>query len=211
MAIRLLIAEDHEVVRQGLRTWFQGTDIEVVAEATTGVEAITSAIQCRPDVLLIDVRMPNMDGLDALEKLRCKAPDLPVVVISSYDNPTYVARSMALGASAFVAKGAPRHELIAAITRAARKEESPHTAAWKSMKRALNRNGKTQYDDWRLTKREREVLCHIALGLSNREIGRSLGISVWTVKEHVENILRKINAADRTQAAVWAVQRGLVS
>ena len=210
MAIRLLIADDHEVVRQGLRKWLQGTDIEVVGEATTGKEAVSQAVKCKPDVLLMDVRMPDVDGLDGLEKLRKKMPNLPVVVISSFDNPTYVARSVALGASDFVLKGAPRSELIAAITRAARKEKAPEGGMFQAARRTLEEKVKAPSGDWPLTNREIQVLRHIALGLSNREIAKSLGISVETVKEHVQSILRKIQAVDRTQAAVWAVKRGLI-
>lgn len=210
MVIKLLIADDHEVVRQGLRSVLRGTDIEVVGEAATGSEVVSQAAKCKPDVVLMDVRMPEVDGLDGLEKLRKKMPNLPVVMISSFDNPTYVARSVALGASDFIMKGAPRSELIAAITRAARREPAPETSKFHSVRKTLDQKAKVDTGEWRLTAREVQVLRHIALGLSNREIGRSLGISVETVKEHVQNILRKIQAVDRTQAAVWAVRRGLV-
>ncbi len=210
MAVRVLIADDHEVVRQGLRAVLRGSDIDVVGEAKTGAEAVTQAVRCKPDVVLMDVRMPDVDGLDGLEKLRKKLPNLPVVMISSFDNPTYVARSVALGASEFLMKGVSRSELITAIQRAARREPAPEGSNFDAVKRSLEKRPKTDTPDWPLTTRELQVLRHIAMGLSNREIGRSLGISVETVKEHVQNILRKIQAVDRTQAAVWAVKRGLV-
>jgi DNA-binding NarL/FixJ family response regulator len=119
MTIRLLIADDHEVVRHGLRCLFQDADITIVAEAANGNEAVQDAVKVKPDVVLMDVRMPDTDGLAALEKLRTKLPDVPVVMLSSFDNPTYVARSVALGAADFVLKGSSRHDLISAISRAA--------------------------------------------------------------------------------------------
>ncbi|GIW92329.1 MAG: DNA-binding response regulator [Pirellulaceae bacterium] len=210
MPVRVLIADDHEVVRQGLRAVLRGENIEVVGEAKNGSEVVSQAVKCKPDVVLMDVRMPDVDGLDGLDKLRRKLPNLPVVMISSFENPTYVARSVALGASDFLLKGASRAELVAAIQRAARREPAPEGSAFDEVKRSLDKRAKTEAPDWPLTQREIQVLRHIAMGLSNREIGRSLGISVETVKEHVQNILRKLQAVDRTQAAVWAVKKGLV-
>ncbi|MBM4001161.1 MAG: response regulator transcription factor [Planctomycetes bacterium] len=210
MSIRLWIADDHEVVRQGFRCLFSGTDIEVVGEATNGKQAVQDVTRHKPDVILMDVRMPDVDGLEALEKLRKKLPDFPVVMISSFDNPTYVARSVALGASDFVLKGSPRTEIISAISRAAKHEGPPESSMLVQVKHAMSHRSDRPANDVPLTNRELQVLRHIALGLSNREIGRSLDISVETVKEHVQNILRKIEATDRTQAAVWAVKRGLV-
>ncbi len=210
MSIRIVIADDHEVVRHGLRSVFSGTDIEVISEAANGKQALTEATERKPDVILIDVRMPEVDGLAALEHIRKKLPELPVVMLSSFDNPTYVARSVALGASDFVLKGSPRSELVAAITRAASRQGPADTSLLQRVKGAMSRRSDRSEDDLPLTNRELQVLRHVALGLSNREIGRSLDISVETVKEHVQNILRKIEVTDRTQAAVWAVRRGLV-
>jgi DNA-binding NarL/FixJ family response regulator len=210
MSIRLLIADDHEVIRTGLVTLLQGSDIEVVGQAATGKETVRLAEQIRPDVVLLDIRMPDGDGLSTLEKLRQKAPSAKVVMLSTYDNPTYVARAVALGASDFVLKGATRDALIETI-RAAAAGESPSRAG--ELRRVAGTMKVRQViddDEVPLTQRETQVLRHVALGLSNKEIGRSLEISVETVKEHVQNILRKIAVNDRTQAAVWAVRKGLV-
>ncbi len=210
MSIRLLIADDHEVIRTGLVTLLQGSEIEVVGQAATGKETVRLAEQIKPDVVLLDIRMPDGDGLSTLEKLRQKAPTAKVVMLSTYDNPTYVARAVALGASDFVLKGATRDALIETI-RAAAAGESPSRAG--ELRRVAGTMKVRQViddDDVPLTQRETQVLRHVALGLSNKEIGRSLEISVETVKEHVQNILRKIAVNDRTQAAVWAVRKGLV-
>jgi len=210
MAIRLMIADDHQVIRTGLATLLQGTDIEIVGEAGSGKEALKVAEKTHPDVVLLDIRMPDGDGLEALEKLRAKVPESRVVMLSTYDNPTYIARAVALGASDYVLKGSSRDDLIATITAAAKGESPSRAGELRRVAGAMKVRQTVDDDDVPLTQRETQVLRHVALGLSNREIGRSLEISVETVKEHVQNILRKIAVSDRTQAAVWAVRKGLV-
>ena len=209
MSIRLLIADDHEVVRKGLVSLLDGTDIEVVAEAASGTEAVDMACEHRPDVVLLDIRMPNDDGLTALEKIRDELPETHVVVLSTYDNPTYIARAITLGASDYLLKGSTREQLISSINASASGETTRRSEELRRVAGAMRTTTMLMDEDVPLTQRETQVLRHIALGLSNKEIGRSLGISVETVKEHVQNILRKISASDRTQAAVWAVRKGL--
>ena len=209
MAIRLVVADDHEVVRSGLSSLLRGTSIEIVAEAQDGQEAIQATMTHEPDVLLLDIRMPTVDGLVALELVREKRPQQRVVMISTYDNPTYVARSVALGADDFVLKGSSRDDLLQAIERAAT-GRGPVDGSLMARVKGTMAKRRERDDDTPLTNREIQVLRHLALGLSNREIGRSLGISVETVKEHVQNVLRKIDVGDRTQAAVWAVRKKLV-
>jgi len=210
MAIKVLIADDHEVVRTGLHSLFKGTDIQIVGEAADADQAVKETFKQKPDVLLMDIRLGDGDGLDALERIRAKAPDLRVVMLSTYDNPTYVARSVAMGANDYVLKGSTRQEIVTAIKRAAAGESPAPDSIMNRVKSSMNRK-RTELDDKiPLTNRELQVLRHVALGLSNREIGKSLGISVETVKEHVQNILRKVDVSDRTQAAVWAVKKGIV-
>jgi DNA-binding NarL/FixJ family response regulator len=210
MSIRLLICDDHEVIRTGLASLLAGTDIQIVGEAANGKETLRIAQKEKPDVILLDIRMPDGDGLSTLEKLRAKAPECKVVMLSTYDNPTYVARAVALGATDYVLKGAPRDDLIATITAAASGESPSRAGEMKKVAGTMKIRQAADFDDVPLTQRETQVLRHVALGLSNREIGKSLEISVETVKEHVQNILRKIAVSDRTQAAVWAVRKGLV-
>ena len=210
MAIRVLVADDHEVVRKGLASLFQDTEVQIVGEAVNGEDAIEQIKKLKPDVVLMDIRMPVLDGIDALEKIRVADPEAKVVMISAYDNPTYVARSVALGASDYVLKGSTRQELLTAVTRAASGEPAAPESMLYRVRANMTRRREATDQDMPLTNRELQVLRHVALGLSNREIGRSLTISIETVKEHVQNILRKIDVADRTQAAVWAVKRGLV-
>ncbi len=210
MSIRVLVADDHEVIRTGLRSLFAGTDIEIVAEAASGEEAVKQAEKIKPDVILLDIRMPDGDGLATLEKLRNKVPESRVVMLSTYDNPTYVARAVALGASDYVLKGSSRDDIVTTIQAAAAGQSPSRCGELKKIAAAMKVRQVVDDDDVPLTQRETQVLRHVALGLSNKEIARSLEISVETVKEHVQNILRKITVTDRTQAAVWAVRKGLV-
>ncbi len=210
MSIRLLIADDHEVIRTGLASLLAGSDIEIVAEAATGKETVKQTQQHKPDVVLLDIRMPDGDGLATLEKLRAKDPDVSVVMLSTYDNPTYIARAVALGAQDYVLKGSSREAMIATIEAAAKGESPSRSGELRRIAAAMKLRQVVDDDEVPLTQRETQVLRHVALGLSNKEIGRSLEISVETVKEHVQNILRKIAVSDRTQAAVWAVRKGLV-
>jgi DNA-binding NarL/FixJ family response regulator len=210
MSVRLLIADDHEVVRAGLARLLAGTDIEIVAQAANGKECLKLAEKHKPDVVLLDVRMPDGDGLETLEKLRHKVPNSKVVMLSTHDIPTYIARAVTLGASDYVLKGSTRKALIDAIMAAAAGQSPPHAGELHRMARTMSSRQLLDDDQVQLTPRETQVLRHLALGLSNSEIGRSLEISVETVKEHVQNVLRKLAVKDRTQAAVWAVRKGLV-
>lgn len=210
MSLRVLIADDHEVVRSGLSALFEGTEIEVVGQAANGHETLSQADHLRPDVVLIDVRMPEVDGLAALERMRETLPDVRVVVLSTYDNPTYVARALALGAYDYLLKGCTREELLESLRAVGRGERPTLRAPLQRVATAMRAGAPSVDDDVELTSREAQILRHVALGLSNDEIGRSLQISADTVKEHVRNVLRKIGVNGRTQAAVWAVRRGLV-
>jgi len=210
MSIKVLVADDHEVVRTGLSSLFEGSDIEIISEAGDGNEAVEQTLKHHPDVVLLDIRMEEGGGLGALERIRAESPDTSVVMLSTYDNPTYVARSVALGAVDYVLKGSSRKEIISAIERIARGEAAASDSVLAKVKGAMSKRRDESDADIPLTNRELQVLRHVALGLSNREIGRSLGISIETVKEHVQNILRKIDVTDRTQAAVWAVKNDVV-
>jgi DNA-binding NarL/FixJ family response regulator len=209
MSIKVLIADDHEVVRSGLKSLLSGPDFEVVGQASGGEEAFQLAQKHKPNVVLLDIRMADGDGLEALDKIRAALPATRVIMLSTFDNPTYMARAAALGASDYLLKSSSRDDLRTAIKSAAAGESPLRT----ELRRLAGTASPAQVeltDDVSLTQRESQVLRHMALGLSNKEIGRALGISVDTVKEHVQNILRKVKATDRTQAAVWAVRKGLV-
>lgn len=210
MTIRLLVADDHEVVRTGIASLVEGTEIQIVAEVSSGTEAVRRVVETNPDVALIDVRMTDGDGLEALSQLKQEAPDLKVLILSTYDNPTYVARALALEASGYLLKGASCDELLTAIRRVAAGESVWTREELRRVSGALSAPSANLDIDVSLTKRESEVLRQLAFGLSNKEIAKALKIGYETVKEHVQHILRKIGVSDRTQAAVWAVRKGLV-
>ncbi len=213
MTIRVVVADDHEVLRRGIKMLLADdeNDIEIVGEAATGEEAVAVTEETKPDVVLMDIRMPEGDGIQAVRSIRDRCPETKVVMLSTYDNPTYVARSATAGAVDYVLKENSREYLAEAIRRAASGQDPSTDSIMYDVKKSMNsRRERLEKKDFLLTHREYQVLRHIALGLSNKEIAESLGISVETVKEHVQNILRKINATDRTQAAVWAVKEGVV-
>jgi DNA-binding NarL/FixJ family response regulator len=209
--IRLLIADDHEVVRSGLKSIFNGTDISVVAEASNGDEAVKLAEKRNDiDVALLDIRMPDSDGLNALGRIKLFKPNLPILMFSTYDNPTYVARAVALGAAGYLLKGMDRETLLDAIRRVAGGADAWTREELRRVTGALATPRVGGDVEVPLTQRESEVLRQLAFGLTNKEIASALGISYETVKEHVQHVLRKIGVTDRTQAAVWAVRKKLV-
>lgn len=210
MTIKILIADDHDVVRAGLKAMLEKSDIRIVAEASGGVAAFKLAKKHRPNLVLLDVRMPEGDGLTCLARLRLDLPDIPVLMFSAFDNPTYIARSVALGAAGFLLKNATRDKLIHAIRAAAGGDAVWSKEDLRRVTGALAVPSVVSEGDVALTKREGEVLKQLALGLTNKEIAQSLGISYETVKEHVQHILQKLSVTDRTQAAVWAVRKNLV-
>jgi DNA-binding NarL/FixJ family response regulator len=210
MSIKLLIADDHEVVRSGLKSLLNGTDIKIVAEAATGDQAIKLSLKHEPDVVLMDIQMPEGDGLNALGRIKLDRPNMPILILSTYDNPTYVARAVALGASGFLLKGISRDKLIEAIQLAATGQSAWTRDELRRVTGALATPRLAADVEVPLTQRESEVLRQLAYGLTNKEIALALHISYETVKEHVQHILRKIGVTDRTQAAVWAVRKGLV-
>ena len=210
MSVRVLIADDHAVVRAGLRSMVGGTEIEIVAEAADGNRALQLAIENQPDLVLLDVRMPGSDGIACLARIRAELPDIPVLMFSAYDNPTYIARAVALGAAGYLVKTATREELLTGIRSAAAGESIWTREELRRVTGALSTPRVAVDLEVPLTKRESEVLKQLAQGLSNKEIAQALSISYETVKEHVQHILRKVGVSDRTQAAVWAVRKGLV-
>jgi DNA-binding NarL/FixJ family response regulator len=210
MSKKLLIVDDHEVIRMGLRVMLEGTQLKIAAEATTAVEALAAVQKSVPDVVLMDIRMEGGDGLNALGRMKLDFEDLPIVLFSAYDNPTYIARAVALGAAGYVLKSAPREKLIGVLEIAVTGESAWTREELRRVTGALATPRLSQDIEVPLTQRESEVLRQMALGLTNKEIAKMLGISYETVKEHVQHILRKIGVSDRTQAAVWAVRKNLV-
>jgi DNA-binding NarL/FixJ family response regulator len=206
MTIRAIIADDQEVVRRGIALIVSGTEIEIIAEARTAIEAIELA-RLPSDVLVLDLRLPDMDGLRALMRIREESPATRVLMMSAFDNPTHIARSHALGACGYLSKSAKREQILTAI----RSVAAGGTAWAEGDLRQLTSNSALRNSatfEAALTRRESEVLQQLALGLQNKEIAKALHISNDTAKEHVQRVFRKLGVCDRTQAAVWAVRHG---
>jgi DNA-binding NarL/FixJ family response regulator len=207
--IRLLIADDHEVLRAGLKSLLADTEIKLIAEVATGQAAVKYALEHEVDVVLLDVRMPDGDGLTALGRIKLDKPDLPILMLSNFDNPMYTSRAVALGASGYLLKGCTRDELLNAIRKAAEDENIFTRNELRRMSGALGVPRLAADVETPLTQREGEVLRQMANGLTNKQIAETLHISYETVKEHVQHIMHKIGVRDRTQAAVWAVRKDL--
>lgn len=210
MATEIVIADDHEIVRIGLRTLLEESGIRIVAEASDGIAALKLVKKHKPKLALLDVRMPELDGISCLSRIKLDLPAVAVLMFSSFDSPTYIARSLALGAAGYLLKTATQKQILNAIRAAASGESIWSGEELRRVTGALGAPTAVTSDDVHLTKRESEVLKQIVFGLTNKEIAQSLGISYETVKEHVQHILQKLSVSDRTQAAVWAVRRNLV-
>jgi DNA-binding NarL/FixJ family response regulator len=209
MPTTIVIADDHEIVRRGIASLLQGAPIRIVAEAESGEAAVKAARKHKPDVVLLDVRMGQTDGLESIRRIREVSADTQVVMLSAFDNPTYVARAVSAGAHDYVLKSASRSEIVDAVTGAAAGREPARASALSRVAGAMANQTLVADSGVQLTARESQVLRLIAMGLSNQEIADSLEISVETVKEHVQNLLRKMSLSDRTQAAVWAIRHGV--
>jgi len=210
MSIRLLIADYQELARVGIKQFLAGTDIQVVAETDTAEGAVEAVETVRPDVVLLAVRFPSGDGLRALNQIKLDRPDLPVVMTSTEDNPVHFAKAHAFGAAGLLLKDFTREGLVSAIRRAAAGESLWTRACLRRVSAAVATGPSNADLEACLTRREQQVLALVADGLTNTQIAKRLNISHETVKEHVQHILRKIGVGDRTQAALWALRKGLV-
>jgi NarL family two-component system response regulator LiaR len=201
--IRVLIADDHAVVRQGLRTFLDlQEDIEVVGEAGDGAEALEAAERLSPDVVLIDLVMPGVDGIEAIRGLRERAPSVRAIVLSSFIDDEKLFPAVRAGAAGYLLKDVQPQELVEAI-------RTVHAGGALLHPRVASRLLEELATD-PLTPREREVLSLIGRGMANKVIARELSLSEKTVKAHVSSILAKLGVTDRTQAALYAVRAGLV-
>jgi two-component system, NarL family, response regulator LiaR len=207
MPIRILIADDHSVVRQGLKMFLAlDPELEVIGEAENGAEAVRLAGELQPDVVLMDLLMPVMDGITAIENIRATLPDIEVLAVTSVLEDTAVIRAIRAGAIGYMLKDTQADELCRAIKAAAagQVQLSPEAAS------RLLREVRAPESPEALTDRETDVLRLLARGLANKEIAQQLSIGEKTVKTHVSHILSKLGVASRTQAALYAARVGLV-
>jgi DNA-binding NarL/FixJ family response regulator len=207
--IRVLVVDDHKVVRKGLRTFIAvNDDLELVGEAGNGEEAIEQTEALSPDVVLMDLKMPVMDGPTAIEHIRASSPDVQIVALTSFDDESLAQRAIDAGAIGYLFKDAEEEELISAIRLAS---QGRSVLAPEAMKALIDRSGDAGWDyEVRLTEREQEILALLARGLTNPQIAERIMISVSTVNFHVHNILDKLGAKTRTEAVTIAAREGLI-
>lgn len=211
--LRLVLADDHEVTRAGFVAMLGGCDeFEVVGQAADGDSALQLCESLRPDIAILDIRMPGLNGLGAARLLQQRLPHLKVVMFTMYDSPEHLEAAIGAGAVGYLLKDATRDEVIAALRRVAAGEEALNSAvSARLLRRIADRSNAGAPPSDALTNRERQVLGLVAGGFSNREIGEKLGITAGTVKTHVERLIAKLGVADRTQAAVRGIALGLVA
>jgi DNA-binding NarL/FixJ family response regulator len=205
--LRVLLVDDHPMVRAGLRSMLSGDEVEVVGEAGSGAEAVERAVALSPELVLLDVELPDLDGVETLTRLKARAPRVAVLMVSMHDDPSMVRRAVEAGAAGYVLKGIGRRELLAAV----RSVRNGGSVLDPSLLRALaNPAPAESIPVDALTRVELDTLALLAAGLTNREIAERMRWSVGTVKKYVQRILEKLNVSDRTQAAVVAVRQGLL-
>lgn len=211
--ITVLIADDHGIVREGLRTLLERHGLRVVGEAATGRQAVELTLQLQPDVVLLDIRMPDGDGLEALAAIKKACPHIAVLMLTTYANPGYLARAIAAGAAGYLSKEIDPERIPRAIRAAVQGDElidrALLTAALSQVALPSGAPADPSELSEPLTPREEEVLICIAQGLDNAAICERLVISPNTLKTHIRHIFAKLGVSDRTQAALWAVVHGL--
>jgi DNA-binding NarL/FixJ family response regulator len=212
--IRVVLADDHAVVRKGIHDFLEEAgDIQVVAEATTGPEAVAVTLQQQPDVTVLDIQMPEMSGVEAARQIKAQAPEVQVLVLTAYDDDPYIFAMLQAGASGYVLKNASSEELVRAVRAVARGESAldPTVTAKVMSQLASGKPPGAQAAVEGLTQRELDVLRLAAKGHTNRAIGRELGISDRTVQGHLANIVGKLGVSTRTEAVLLALKQGWIT
>ena len=210
-SMKILIADDHPVVREGLSAMLsRQPDIEVVGEAENGRECVEKTRKLRPDIVLMDLRMPEMDGVEAMRQIAATNPEVRFIVLTTYDNDEYIFKGIEAGARAYLLKDSPREELFKAIRAVHRGESLIQPAvAGKVLDRFAELSRQVQAPE-ALSDREVEVVKLMAEGAANKEIAASLHISESTVKTHIQTIFQKLGVSDRTGAVTQAIRKGII-
>ena len=210
-SVDVLLVDDHAIWRGGVRSMLEDTEFRVVGEASSGKEALEAARRLHPRLILLDIRMAGGDGLDALQVLKKEHPRIAVIMLTTYDNPTYMARAVAGGAAGYLLKGIELDALLSALRAVSSGEMLLHPQDLMRSLRGLSAEAAGTPDLIEpLTSREEEVLRLLATGLPNREMAPILFVAESTIKTHVEHIIGKLGVSDRVQAAVWAARHGLL-
>ncbi len=211
MSIKVMLADDHVLMREGIRHLleFDGS-VEVIEEANDGIECLKKLEECTPDVLLLDINMPKMNGIEVLEEIKKRKINVKVMMLTVHNEVEYLVKSVDIGADGYIMKDSESTELKRAINTVISGEVYIQPSLVPALNNRLISRDKDKDMIDNLTKRELEVLVQIANGMLNKEIANLLNISERTVKNHISNIFRKINVSDRTQAAVFAIKNDLI-
>jgi DNA-binding NarL/FixJ family response regulator len=206
--MRVLLAEDHKIVRQGTRMYLEAMGVDIVGEATTGVEAIRLARELRPDVIVMDIHMPELTGVEATRRIRHENPEVRVLVLTAYDDPTYVHALLDAGADGFVLKTAELSQLYTALQDVAVGRTAFDAAV---LAKAIQHQAEMTPLTEGLTDRETEILNLAAKGMTNKQIGNALFISDRTVQGHLQNVYQKLGVGTRTEAVTAGLTRGIIA
>ena len=208
--IRVLIADDHHVVRRGLMFFLKTQkDMDIVGEATNGKEALELTASLKPDVILMDLVMPVMDGIEATKRIKATNPEIQILMLTSFSDRDHVVPALKAGAAGYQLKDIEPDDLADAIRKLMRGENTIHPEATTQLEKELEPVVPSPHEEHPLTPREQDVLSELTKGKSNREIASSLFVTEKTVKTHISNIFAKLHVQDRTQAALYAVKHGL--
>ncbi|WP_018130352.1 response regulator [Effusibacillus pohliae] len=210
MAIRVLLCDDHAILRDGLRSLLNGEpDMEVVGEAANGLQAIGEVRRLRPDVVLMDINMPELDGVEAVRQFRIECPTVRILILTMYNHDEYLFRTIQAGAQGYLLKDSPVREVIEAIRKVATGGSVLHPDVAQKLLDSYREQADEKKAADRLSPRERQVLAEMVQGLTNKEIAEQLFISETTVKLHISNIFRKLGVKSRSQAILYAVKERL--
>lgn len=208
--IRVLIADDHHVVRRGLMFFLKTQkDMDIVGEATNGKEAVELTETLKPDIILMDLVMPEMDGIEATKRIKAQYPTIHILMLTSFSDRDHVIPALKAGAAGYQLKDIEPDDLAECIRKIMRGENTIHPEATSQMERENEPKEILPHEQYPLTPREQDVLAELTKGKSNREIASSLFVTEKTVKTHISNIFGKLHVQDRTQAALYAVKHGL--
>jgi DNA-binding NarL/FixJ family response regulator len=210
-SIKILIADDHPVVREGVISMLsREVDFQVIGEAKDGVEAVNKARELKPDVVLMDLRMPEMDGVEAMRQIHSTMPDIKFIILTTYSDDDYIFSGIEAGARAYLLKDAPREDLFKAIRSVYRGESLIQPVVASKLLDRFSQLSRRSPSGEELSDRELEVLCLMAKGAANKEISAELNIAQSTVKTHITNIFQKLGVNDRTEAVTQALKKGLI-
>ena len=210
-SIRVLIADDHPIVRQGLATVLNlEEDMEVVGQAGDGIEAVSLALELSPHVVLMDLQMPKMDGVEAIQKIKQEAPDIGIIILTVYETDDYIFRGIEAGARGYLLKDTPPGEVLTAIRTVHRGESLIQPRVASRLLDRFTQLSQAPGSEKLLSPREVEVLKHMAKGSVNKEIASRLSIGESTVKTHLVHIFSKLEVKDRTEAVIEATRRGII-